>query len=188
MEAIRNYFEQSVSMSDKDWELFASKLKTEKFSKKQFLINANETEHYLSFIEKGTVRFFIPKEIEDFTFSFSFAGEFVSAYDSFLTQKPCSYSIQALEETVLWRIAYEDLNLIYAETEIGNKIGRLASERLYLENFKREISLLTQTAEERYLNLFSEQRHILKQIPLKYIASYIGITPQALSRIRRKIS
>ncbi|EJL72723.1 Crp/Fnr family transcriptional regulator [Chryseobacterium populi] len=187
MKQIRNYFEKSVIMPDDDWELFASKLKIQTFSKKQHLISTGETENYLSFIEYGTVRFYIPREEDDFTFSFSFADNFVSAYDSFLTRKRCSYNIQALEETVLWRISYEDLNLIYAETEIGEKIGRLASERLYLENFKREISLLTETAEERYLTLFTDQPHILKYIPLKYIASYIGITPQALSRIRRRI-
>lgn len=187
MDEIRKYFEKSVSMSDEDWKLFASKLQKEKFSKKQVITCMGDPENYLSFIEKGMVRFYIPREDDDFTFSFSFAGEFVSAYDSFLTQKPCTYNIQALEESILWRISYKDLNIIYNETEIGDKVGRLASERLYLENFKREISLLTQTAEERYLALFSEQSHVLKQIPLKYIASYIGITPQALSRIRRKI-
>jgi CRP-like cAMP-binding protein len=188
MQQIRTYFEKTVAMSDKDWEMFASKLVRKTFSRKQHLITVGETENYLSFIEKGSTRFYIPGDLDDFTFSFSFAGEFVSAYDSFLTRKPCSYNVQALEETILWRISFEDLNTIYAETEIGNTIGRLASEGLYLENFKREISLLTQTAEERYLALFSEQPEILKYIPLKYIASYIGITPQALSRIRRRIS
>ena len=83
---------------------------------------------------------------------------------------------------------YNDLQKIYDETEIGNKIGRLASEDLFLKKSKRELSLLTETAEQRYLNLFSEQLHLLKQVPLKYIASYIGITPQSLSRIRKRIT
>ncbi|GAB0157169.1 Crp/Fnr family transcriptional regulator [Chryseobacterium sp. Alg-005] len=187
MEQIRTYFEKSVTMSEQDWQMFSSKLEKQKFSRKDHLIMAGKKENYLSFIEKGSVRFYIPGE-DDFTFSFSFAGEFVSAYDSFLTQKSCSYHIQALEETILWRISYQDLNVIYEKTEVGDRIGRLASEGLYLDIFKRELSLLTQTAEERYLALFSERPHILKYIPLKYIASYIGITPQALSRIRRKIS
>ena len=71
---------------------------------------------------------------------------------------------------------------------MGNKIGRHASEDLYLKKAKRELSLLNDTAEQRYLNLFTEQPHMLKHIPLKYIASYIGITPQALSRIRKRIT
>ena len=188
MEQIRKYFERSVSITDDEWRVFSSKLICQKYSKKQKLLDIGETEDYLSFIENGILRFYIPKEENDFTFSFSFEDEFVSAYDSFLTQKPCKYVVETLTETVLWRISYKDLQQIYDETKIGNEIGRLASEKLYLENVEREISLLTLTAEKRYLQLFTEQPRLLRQIPLKYIASYIGITPQALSRIRRQIS
>ena len=80
------------------------------------------------------------------------------------------------------------LEIIYDKTEIGNTIGRLASEDLFMKKSKRELSLLIQSAEERYLNLFTEQPELLQFIPLKYIASYIGVTPQALSRIRKRIS
>jgi hypothetical protein len=85
-------------------------------------------------------------------------------------------------------VSYNDLQEIYRETEVGNLIGRQAGEDLFLKKSKRELSLLDDTAEQRYLNLFTEQPHLIKQIPLKYIASYIGITPQALSRIRGRIS
>ena len=88
----------------------------------------------------------------------------------------------------MWSVSFNDLQLIYAETNIGNTIGRLASEDLFVKKSKREVSLLNLSAEERYLNLFKEQPHLLIHIPLKYIASYIGITPQALSRIRKRIS
>ena len=72
--------------------------------------------------------------------------------------------------------------------KIGNTLGRLSSERLFLIKSKREQSLLNETAEERYLNLFKERPNLIQQIPLKYIASYIGVTAQALSRIRKRIS
>ncbi len=188
MDQIRRYFEQAVSITDAEWNIFASKLICQKFRKKQKLLSVGDTENYLSFIEEGILRFYIPQPESEFTFSFSFDGEFVSAYDSFLTQNPSKYVVETLTDTVLWRISYNDLQHIYSQTKIGNEIGRLASEKLYLENFDREISLLTLTAEKRYLRLFKDQPRLLKQIPLKYIASYIGITPQALSRIRRQIS
>ena len=73
-------------------------------------------------------------------------------------------------------------------TGIGNQIGRLACEELFLKKSKRELSLLNDTATKRYLNLMEEQPLLFQQVPLKYIASYIGITPQALSRIRKRIS
>ena len=147
-----------------------------------------QVEKYLSFIEKGIVRFYIPKEDNDLTFVFGFENSFISAYDSFLTQTPSTYHIEALSGTILWRLTYNDLQEIYTKTEIGNTVGWYASEDLFLRKSKRELSLLNNTAEERYLNLFREQPHLIQNIPLKYIASYIGITPQALSRIRRRIS
>ena len=70
---------------------------------------------------------------------------------------------------------------------VGNYLGRFAAEKLFLAKSKRELSLLKYTAKERYLRLFSEQPKIIQLIPMKYIASYIGITPQGLSRIRRQI-
>lgn len=185
---IRRYFEKFVTISDRDWDLFSSKITRRTFPKKSVLLKVNQKENHLSYVEKGIIRFYIPNEQEDLTFGFSFSGNFVSAYDSFLTQTPSTYQLETITETVMWSLTYEDLQEIYSETEIGNKIGRLASEELFLKKSTRELTLLTNSAEQRYLNLFSEQPHLLQLIPLKYIASYIGITPQALSRIRKRIS
>ncbi|WP_317044374.1 Crp/Fnr family transcriptional regulator [Flavobacterium hercynium] len=156
--------------------------------KKKLLIEAGKTEKYLSFIDKGIFRLYIPRESEDLTFGFAFEGNFISAYDSFLTQMPCTYSIQALVDTTVWQISYDNLQNIYEISKEGNFIGRLAGESLYLQKARREISFLTNSAEERYLALFSQKPELFKYIPLKYIASYIGITPQALSRIRKRIT
>ncbi len=187
MEQIRQYFEKTDKLSDADWDIFSSKLVREEFPKKALLLQVGQTEKYLSFVERGIIRFYIPKEDQDLTFTFVFNNEFVSAYDSFLTQLPAHYNVEALSDIVLWRLSYKDLQDIYAQTEIGNTIGRHASEQLFMEKSKRELSLLNETAEQRYRNLFTEQPHLIQKIPLKYLASYIGITPQALSRIRKRI-
>ena len=149
-----------------------------------------EVENHISFIEKGEVRLLIPKEDEEkeITFGFSFKDEFISAYDSFLTRTPTLYQLETLAPTTLWSIDYKDLQQAYEQTEIGNKLGRFIAERLYLLKSKREQSLLNENPDQRYLNLFKERPNLIKQIPLKYIASYIGVTPQALSRIRKRIS
>lgn len=188
MDEIKKYFEKFVNLSDKDWQIFSSKLVRREFSKKSILLKVGQKENYLSFIEKGIVRFCIPTEFDDLTFGFGFANNFVSAYDFFLTQQLSIYQLETITETALWSLSYEDLQKIYAETNIGNTIGRFASEDLFLKKSKRELSLLTETPEQRYLNLFIEQPQLLQLVPLKYIASYIGITPQSLSRIRKRIS
>ena len=159
------------------------------FLKKSIITCIGQTENYISFIEKGIVRLLIPSETnEELTFGFSFENEFISAYDSFLTQTPSIYQLEALSDTSLLSITFSDLQEVYKHTKIGNLIGRLVAERLFLLKSKRVHSLLTDSAEQRYLNLFTERPNLIKEIPLKYLASYIGVTPQSLSRIRKQIS
>ncbi len=187
MDQMKHYFEKIHKVTDKDWNIFSSKLLREEFSKNQILLRTGQVENYLSFIEKGILRFYIPKEENDLTCDFAFDNSFACSYSSFLTRTPSLFQMETLTETVLWRLAHADLQEIYKQTDFGNEMGRYASEGLFLKKSRRELSFLSQTAEERYLNLFSEQPQLIKFIPLKYIASYIGITPQALSRIRKRI-
>jgi len=188
MEQIREYFEKNFELTEQDWQIFSSKLIQREFEKKHLLLRQGQIENHLSFIQQGIVRFYIANQSSDLTFSFAFHNSFVSGYNSFLTRSPSSYYIETLTNTVLWQLTYEDLQEIYRHTNIGNAIGRHASEDLFLKKSQRELSLLNETAQERYINLFAEQPQLLKEIPLKYIASYIGVTPQALSRIRKRIS
>jgi CRP-like cAMP-binding protein len=190
MYKLRKYIETFANIDEEDWLLFSSHLKKREFAKKSTFLSIGQTENYISFIEKGKVRLFIPKEDDEneITFGFSFEDEFVSAYDSFLTQTPSLYQLETLAETTLWSISYENLQEVYRTTIIGNTMGRFISEKLFLLKSKREQSLLNETSEQRYLNLFKDRPNLIKQIPLKFIASYIGVTPQALSRIRKRIS
>ncbi|NQX80505.1 MAG: Crp/Fnr family transcriptional regulator [Flavobacteriaceae bacterium] len=188
MDKIREYFEQFVKLNDNDWMFFKSKLIKNEYQSKTTILKIGQIENNLSFIEKGSVRFFIPKQENDCTFNFSFENQFVSAYDSFITQKPSIYQIETLSNTTLWILNYDDLQDIYNNTEIGNTIGRKIAENIFLAKSKRELSLLTDSPEQRYINLFTEQPRLIKEIPLKHLSSYIGVTPQALSRIRKRIS
>lgn len=189
MNRIRAFLEEKVSLSDSDWLIFSSKLTKQHFTKKTVLLEVGHTENYLSFIQEGgSIRQVLTKDEDDVTFGFSFQGEFVSAYDSFLAQIPSLYRLEALTDTILWRLTYQDLQSIYQQTSLGNTIGRLMVEELFLKKAAREISLLIDTAQIRYEKLFKERPNLIQQIPLQYIASYIGVTPQALSRIRKRIS
>ena len=188
MNDIRKFIENITPMTDSDWQFFSSKLQEVTLKKHTVLLKFGEVENHLYFITKGIVRFYVPGEEVDLTFGFVFENEFVTGYDSFLTQTPSEYQIETLTDTILWKISRKDLEQVYERTSSGNIIGRKMAENMFLIKSKRELSLLSKTAEERYLDLFSDRPKLLKQIPLKYIASYIGVTPQALSRIRRRIT
>lgn len=189
MEQIRRFLKTFyIDFSDQDWLIISSKLTRQDFRKRTVILAKGQVEDYVSFIEDGIVRYYIPKENKELTFEITFAGDFMGAYDSFLTRLPSVYHVETISKTTLLRLSYIDIQTLFRKTDAGNIIGRLASEKLFLEKAKRELSLLNDTAEQRYLNLFSEQPELMKLIPLQYIASYIGITPQALSRIRKRIS
>ncbi len=190
MQKFRKYLASFVDITDSDWKLFSSKLKYQAIPKKTVFLQLGAIENTISFVETGAIRLFIPKEEEDkeVTFGFSFEGELISAYDSFLTREPSLYQLETLADTTLWSISHSDLQQIYDVTRIGDRIGRFTSERLFLIKSKREQSLLNETPDERYRNLLKDRPDLITQIPLKYIASYIGVTPQALSRVRKRIS
>ena len=188
MEKVKEFLNAINPIDEKDWAFFSSRMELHDYNKKTILVELGKVENYINYVEEGIIRYYIPKDENDVTFGFSFKNEIASAYDSFLTQKPCDYQVETLTDTKLWRISYSNLTEIYNETSVGRKIGQQMAEGLFVKSVKRELSLLNNTAEERYLNLFTERPKLIKKIPLKYIASYIGITPQALSRIRNQIS
>lgn len=188
MKEIRKFIETIYPINNSDWNYFSNKLEKINLKKKSILLDVGHVEGNLYFISKGIVRQFIPKDENDITFGFLFENEFVTAYDSFLTQKPSLYSLETLTEVTLWRISKESLEDVFDNTLSGNIIGRKMAEEMFLIKSKRELSFLSKTAEERYLDLFKERPELLKLIPLKQIASYIGVTPQGLSRIRKRIN
>ncbi len=190
LQFIRDYIEEIAHISDADWDNFSSRLQKKVLKKKTVFLKEGAVENHISFIQHGVVRFYIPKEFKEHevTFGFCFQNQFVSAYDSFLTQKPSLYELETLADTTLYSMSYSDLQEVYKTTQIGNLIGRLTAERLFYIKSKREQSLLNETPEQRYLNLFKERPELIHVIPLKYVSSYIGVTPQALSRIRKRIS
>jgi len=188
LERIKKYFETITPLTEEDWKVFADRVEKRIFSKNDFVLKAGKRENYLSFIEKGILRCWLQQDEKEITFEFSFENSFSSAYASFTTQTPSEYNIQALTDIVLWSISYSDLQYVYENSGVGQKIGRVAAEELYMRKSKREISLLKNSAEQRYTDLLYGFPKLIQFIPLKYLASYIGITPQALSRIRKRIS
>lgn len=192
MEKLLNIYNSIEGLSEEEALYHVNKFERMVFPKKTLILNEGTVEDYLYFIDKGIIRFFVnkvhptepPKEI---TFSFIAENAFCSAYDSFITRTPSAYNVKTVQETVVYRIHYDDIQELYKRSKVGNYLGRISAENLYVRKTQREISLLMHSAEERYLNLVKAYPKFIQEIPLKHIASYIGITPQALSRIRKQL-
>jgi len=185
---LKKYLERFGPLPVKDWEFFVSRLQYRSFPKKSPILQSGTVENYVNFIDTGIIRYFVLEEEKDITFEIAFQESFATAYDSFLTRTPARYEAEALTDTELWSISYDDLQDIYGHTAAGDRFGRLAAEELYIRKNKRQLSLLKDQAEQRYQDLVQDYPHLIQHVPQKYLASYIGITPQALSRIRRRIA
>ena len=136
------------------------------------------------FVKEGCVRIYYFKEDIDITESFEFENAFVARAESLFTGKPSLKAIQAIEDTTLIGIDSSKLFQLFDSYPDLERLFRKIIETSYVNTVNRIESLQFNTAEERYFNLLKDHKNILKRIPLKFIASYLGITPVSLSRIR----
>ncbi len=158
------------------------------FNKGDFILLTGKVEHFLYYIECGIVRYFYydaPKD-KEITVDFAFSEQFCLSYASFVKQTSSVIQMQALTDIKAYKIGRSQLEQLMNNIEFV-QIKANILEKLFLEKSERELRLLTQTPEENYLFLLQKEPVLMQNVPLKYIASYIGITPQALSRIRKRI-
>jgi len=179
---------KNIPITDENWEIYSGRNTRKEYRKKDLILQEGEVENYLSFVEQGAARLFFVKQNKELTTRFVFKYQYLTSYDSFLQRSPSRCNVEALTDMVVWQIHYDDLQEVYRTSPVGNLIGRLTVENIYLAKLNKEYSYLSESAEERYLKLMKEQPDLFQLIPLKHIATYLGITPQALSRIRRRIS
>jgi CRP-like cAMP-binding protein len=187
MQSLIAYFGK-MGFQEKELESFLSKLTIRHFSANETIISNGQIENYMSFINYGMVRYFVVAKDKEITIDFAFKDCFYCAYDSFYNRAKSEIYIEALTDCQLYSISYEDLQHLYNTCEITKKLGRLATEYLLSKKVRREINLLTKTPQERYEELLREQPKYILQIPLKFIAAYLGVVPETLSRIRKRIT
>ena len=187
MDVLKDFLNQHFELSSSDWVKIEKQFKPVECSKNQILTKAGQTEDRMYFILQGVVRLYYELDHKDITLNFAFPNAFVNAYTSFLTQEPSEFYLETLTTCSLLSVERSHLFNLYEETTCGQALGRIFTEKLFLYLSKRENDFMIKTPTQRYLDLFDQQPHLIKEIPQKYLASYIGITPQALSRIRAKI-
>ena len=181
---IKQAIDRFQPLGETEWEEFSEKLELKKLKKGDFLIREGQVENHIYFINKGATRNFFIKDGKDYTVDFQFTDEFVTAYYSLITREPSSVFIELLEDSELVAISVKFLNEFYARYHNGEKIGRLIAEYQYVKRLRKEMDLLSLTAEERYAGLMQRNTALIQNISVKHLASYLGIQPESLSRIR----
>lgn len=178
---------QIASIDSEDEKIFLNVFSTKVLKKGEFFLKEGEVNNKLGFVVKGLVRYFVYKNTEESTLEFSKEGEFIAEYQSFLNQSESIQCIQAIEDTLLLVTDYDGLQTIYNKTKNGNLIGRIVIEYRFGHLMQQLLSIYMHTAEERYLHFQKTFPDLVQRIPQYYIASYVGVKPESLSRIRKRL-
>lgn len=185
---IRNFVSRFLTLTEDEWQMLQSVLSRRFLKKGEFLLRAGEVCNHVTFINKGFVRIYNIVRDEELTVNFAFEGNFTTDFASLLPRKPSTDYIVAMEDLEILQLHYDDKQRLFDQAMVWQKFGRLIVEYILLFIVERNKALLFNTPEERYLKLIKERPKVMANVPLKYIASYLGVTPEALSRIRKRLS
>lgn len=186
-EALISSIRSLISLSEEEVDVIGRHFKKKELKKGDFFLADGQVCKYAGFIEKGLVRYYINADGEEKTYEFGQEYNFVCNYESFLPQTPSTKIIQALEDCALWQISHADLQVFYQSLSGGERFGRVVIEQVFVQLLQALTSLYTDTPENRYQKLLSEHPDLLQRVSQYHIASYVGVKPQSLSRIRKRI-
>ncbi len=154
--------------------------------KSEYIIREGKVCQHLYFLDRGLVRGFYNVDGKELTHWFGFENDFITSFHSFITGEPSLENIQPLEPCTLWMIEKSKLEKLYEENHDIERLVRIAYEKYYIRLEERYVKSQFKTAAQLYEELVNNSPHILQRVPLGYIASYLGISQETLSRIRSK--
>lgn len=185
--AIRQILDMLVSPPNDEMTSVLSYFSTQVLKQGDYLIRAGENAKQLAFVNAGLLRFYYQtRDGKEFNKSFIVENQFAGAYSAFLTATPARFSIQALEESHLLVANLNDIVQLFEKQACWEKLGRLLAEQLYIKKETREAEFLLDDAETRYHNFQAAYPGLEDRLAQYHVASYLGITPVALSRIRKR--
>ena len=188
MEAFDSYFQQFPHYSPEAFEAVRPFLRVRELDAGEYFLQQGQISKQIAFIEEGLLRLYYLKDGKEITHCFCKEQTLSTSYSSLITQRASKISIQAIEPSRLIVLPYEALQGLYQEYLFWQEVGRLAGENEYVINEQHKHFLLDLSATERYLQFLEQDKDLFQRIPLRYLASYLQIAPETLSRIRKKIS
>lgn len=178
-----------VRFTEEETKVFQSYLTPKKIRKKQYLLQEGDVCKFIAFVEKGALRSYsIDEKGNEHIIQFALEGWTISDLFSFLTAEPAVYTIDALEDSELILISHSSYEELLERFPKYEKYMRLQLTNAYIAMQRRLTSIISLPLEERYQNLLALYPQIVQRVPQHMIASYMGLTPETLSRVRKKLS
>ena len=186
-EKLKTYCKKFVSLTDEELTLINKYFEVKSLKKKDFLLQDGKVCNFIGFITEGTIRHFHVKNGEEKTCDISFENSWVTDFQSFTHNVSCIMNLQAMENTIVFIIKRENLYKLYNECNKYETFGRLMAEQVAQRATEIAMSLSSDKPEERFQNLLKKQPNLFMRVPQKYIANFLGIGAESLSRIRSRI-
>lgn len=189
MQKLRENIEQKVPIQEEEFAQLNQFFHPQWIKKKKDLLRIGEVCKNLAFVNQGILRSYsIDEKGNEHVIQIALENHWIADLYSFLSQQPATLSIEALEDSQVLLISSQDLDRIYLKIPIMERFFRKLVERAYVATLNRLNNNLAKSAEARYLDLVKRHSDIIQRVPLIHIASFLGITPESLSRIRKKLS
>lgn len=185
-ETMKSVFQSIQDFSPEELNLLDDLITFRTLKKGELLLTENQVCNEIVFIKKGILRsFFLNHKGDEITNCFAFENEFMASFASFITERKAEESIQALVDTEVQVLDRKGLEELYKSGFNWQETGRKLTEIEFVNLQRRMISFQKLSGAQRYEELYKNQKKYLKLIPLQYLASYLGVTPRHLSRIRK---
>ncbi len=185
---LRQNIDRRIKTNDDEWEAFRSNLEERHFAKKEYLLKSGDVDTNMTYIMKGVTRtFFTDDSLHEHIFQIGFEDWWCGDMMSNITGEPAHYSVQALEECDVLQISVAAFNEVLDKYPHFDRFFRILLQGAYIANQSRTIDTMSKSAEQRYLQLVKKYPQLEMRVAQQHIASYLGITPEALSRIKRGI-
>lgn len=183
------HIESIVSLSGADVEKVLQAFHPKRLKKKEILLFKGDISSHMRFIESGCLRsYYIDEAAQERILQFGIEGWWINDLYSYLTQTPAEYFIQAVEATTVLQIHRDSLETLFQQVPAMERFFRIKIQSAYVALQERTMRTMSQTAEQRYIEFRQKYREIEQRVPQYMVASYLGITPEHLSTIRKKLT
>jgi CRP-like cAMP-binding protein len=188
MEDIRLFFQflhKFVTLTEEEFhQLIRPYLVIRSFKRKETLSKAGEVEEYLNFITKGLIRKYYKKGAEEINTQISTEGHIIHCHESFHSRQPSEYNLEAIENSTVVSISYNDLEKLYSGSHKMEHLGRLVITFTMVVKDRWQMNMIKMTPRERFLDFIHKNPELMQRAPQKYLASYLNIQPETFSRFK----
>ena len=183
---IKAFIERIVQPDADEWKAFEEILQPKKLKKKDLLLKEGQVCTFIAFLNSGVLREYSYQHDKEVTVDFVGENQFTTDYQSFLMKTPSMQYLEALTDVDLLILQKDAVDRLYDKYKIWERFGRLIIERVFCSAEAKRKRIISTSHEEQYRDFVASYPDIIQQVPQYYIASYLGLSPEHLSRLRKK--